>query len=250
MMPRLLPIETESEPEARLAPGRALTLAAALLGAACLPGPALGQNVFPLPSGNVGIGTAQPATTLHMFTTGITQATSETTAGFAQYRVVSGSRAYQLSTAGSSIGAPYTGAFYIHDETAGATRLLISSTGNVGIGTTNPQHPLQVAGTIGAEEVLVTPNGADYVFDPAYRLAPLSEVATYIQANHHLPDIPSAEESKQNGVGVGEMQSKLLAKIEELTLHMIQADERNRRLERQNQELRDRVARLETQSVR
>jgi regulator of replication initiation timing len=44
---------------------------------------------------------------------------------------------------------------------------------------------------------------------------------------------------------VGEMQSKLLAKVEELTLHMIQADERNNRLEQQNQELRDRLARLE-----
>ena len=42
------------------------------------------------------------------------------------------------------------------------------------------------------------------------------------------------------------MQAKLLAKIEELTLHMIQADDRNNRLEQQNQELRDRIARLET----
>jgi hypothetical protein len=102
-----------------------------------------------------------------------------------------------------------------------------------------------VAGTIGAEEVLVTSTGADYVFEPGYRLRPLSEVAGYIQANHHLPDIPSADEVKQKGMGVGEMQAKLLAKVEELTLHMIQAEERNNRLEEQNQELRDRLARLE-----
>jgi DNA-binding transcriptional MerR regulator len=50
---------------------------------------------------------------------------------------------------------------------------------------------------------------------------------------------------KEKGVSVGDMQAKLLAKVEELTLHMIQADERNSRLEQQNQELRDRLARLE-----
>jgi hypothetical protein len=55
----------------------------------------------------------------------------------------------------------------------------------------------------------------------------------------------SETDVKEKGVSVGEIQAKLLAKIEELTLHMIQADERNDRLERQNQELRDRIARLE-----
>jgi len=118
--------------------------------------------------------------------------------------------------------------------------------GNVGIGTTNPQYLLSVKGTAGAEEFIVTNTGwSDYVFQPGYRLRPLSEVNAYIQANHHLPDIPSAAEVKEKGVGVGEMQAKLLAKVEELTLHMIQAEERNNRLEQQNQELCDRLARLE-----
>ncbi len=110
--------------------------------------------------------------------------------------------------------------------------------GNVGIGTTNPQHLLQVAGTIGAEEVLVTSTGADYVFEPDYRLRPLSEIAGYVEANHHLPDIPSADEMKQKGIGVGEMQAKLLAKIEELTLHMIEQ-------EKEIESLRERLARPE-----
>jgi hypothetical protein len=114
--------------------------------------------------------------------------------------------------------------------------------GNVGIGVTNPAHPLQVAGTIGAEEVLVTSTGADYVFEPGYRLQPLSEVASYIQANHHLPDLPSADEVKTKGMGVGEMEAKLLAKIEELTLHLIQEHERNDRLEQQLQALQTLVA--------
>lgn len=55
--------------------------------------------------------------------------------------------------------------------------------GNVGIGTTNPQHMLHVAGTIGAEEVVITSTGADYVFGPDYRLQPLNEVKAYIGAS-------------------------------------------------------------------
>ena len=110
--------------------------------------------------------------------------------------------------------------------------------GNVGIGTINPQHLLHVAGVIGAEAIIVSATGADYVFDDDYDLKPLDEVSKYIDRNHHLPGIPSAAEVAEKGVSLGDMQSKLLAKIEELTLHMIQA-------ERENQELRDRVARLE-----
>ena len=70
-------------------------------------------------------------------------------------------------------------------------------------------------------------------------------MAAYIKANHHLPEIPAAAEVAKKGVGLGDMQAKLLAKIEELTLHMIQAEERNTRLERQNRELQERVGRLE-----
>ncbi len=118
--------------------------------------------------------------------------------------------------------------------------------GNVGIGTTNPLYTLAVNGDIGAQDIIVTNTGwSDFVFRPGYRLRPLSEVSQYIQANGHLPDIPTEGEVKQKGVSLGDMQAKLLAKVEELTLHMIQADERNNRLERQNRELSERIARLE-----
>ena len=75
---------------------------------------------------------------------------------------------------------------------------------------------------------------------PSYRLKPLSEVASYIKTNGHLPDIPAAKEVEAKGVSLGEMQSKLLAKVEELTLHMIEADQENR-------ELQERIARLEAE---
>jgi len=117
--------------------------------------------------------------------------------------------------------------------------------GNVGIGTTNPgTYKLAVNGAIGANEVIVTNTSgwSDYVFQPSYRLRPLREVNAYIRANHHLPDIPSESEVQEKGVSVGEMQKKLLAKVEELTLHLI-------RQEQENQELRDRIARLEKSSA-
>ena len=63
-----------------------------------------------------------------------------------------------------------------------------------------------------------------------------------IQDHHHLPDIPSESEVKKKGIGIGDMQTKLLAKIEELTLHMIQAEERSNRLEQQVKDLRDQLA--------
>ncbi len=121
---------------------------------------------------------------------------------------------------------------------------------NVGIGTTNPQYKLAVNGNIGAQDIIVTNTGwSDYVSRPGYRLRPLSEVSQFIQANGHLPEIPTEAEVKEKGVSLGDMQAKLLAKVEELTLHAIQQEKESRELRenltRENQELRDRLARLE-----
>lgn len=62
---------------------------------------------------------------------------------------------------------------------------------------------------------------ADYVFKDSYELKPLEEVKSFIDENGHLPNIPSAEEVEENGIKVGEMNAKLLEKIEELTLYTI-----------------------------
>ncbi|MFC5284235.1 hypothetical protein [Pedobacter alpinus] len=101
-------------------------------------------------------------------------------------------------------------------------------TGNVGIGTLTPQEKLSVNGKIRAREIKVeTANWPDYVFGKNYQLPDLKETETFIKINKHLPGIPSAEEVEKNGVSLGEMNAKLLKKIEELTLYVIQLQKEN-----------------------
>ena len=77
-------------------------------------------------------------------------------------------------------------------------------------------------GSLKAKDLKVTLTGwSDFVFDDGYRLMPLGEVERYIDANRHLPEVPSAQEVKENGVDVGEMNKLLLQKVEELTLYVI-----------------------------
>lgn len=96
------------------------------------------------------------------------------------------------------------------------------SGGNVGIGTLNPAYPLSVNGTIQSKEVRVETGWADFVFDEHYELPSLDSVEIFTKQNKHLPGIPSAEEIKKNGLAVGELQTKMMQKIEELTLYTIE----------------------------
>jgi hypothetical protein len=99
--------------------------------------------------------------------------------------------------------------------------------GNVGIGTLNPQEKLSVKGKIRAQEIKVEMTGwSDFVFEPKYGLMPLGLLESYINENKHLPGIPSAAEVKEQGIELGEMNKKLLQKIEELSLYIIQQDKR------------------------
>ncbi|MBN2668977.1 MAG: hypothetical protein JXR60_07095, partial [Bacteroidales bacterium] len=63
---------------------------------------------------------------------------------------------------------------------------------------------------------------SDFVFAKEYKLRSIQEVEKYIEEHHHLPEMPSADDVEQNGINVGEMDAKLLQKIEELTLYIIE----------------------------
>lgn len=125
-----------------------------------------------------------------------------------------------------------------------------NTSGNVGIGTTDPgTYKLNVAGRVRANEIVVNTTGADFVFEPTYKLRPLTEVETFIKANKHLPDIAPAADMQNNGVSMGDMQAKLLQKVEELTLYTIEQDKAKDELkkkveeqEKQNMELKQKLA--------
>ena len=74
---------------------------------------------------------------------------------------------------------------------------------------------------------------SDYVFDRDYKLKSLSDVETYIKANHHLPDVPSAEEVACDGIDMAKMDATLLQKIEELTLYVLQLRKDNETMKAQ-----------------
>jgi hypothetical protein len=113
-------------------------------------------------------------------------------------------------------------------------RMVIMENGNIGIGTNNPTNKLSVNGDIRSREVVVeTANWPDYVFHRQYRLRPLQEVEYYIQQHGHLPNIPAAAEIETNGLKLGEVQKKMMEKIEELTLYIIQQQKQIEALKQQ-----------------
>lgn len=111
--------------------------------------------------------------------------------------------------------------------------------GDVGIGTANTAgYKLAVNGKIRAKEIRVETGWADYVFAPEYKLRPLEEVESFIKANQHLPEIQPASEIQANGLDVAAVTTKMMAKIEELTLYLIE-------MKKENDALKQRVNSLE-----
>lgn len=124
-----------------------------------------------------------------------------------------------------------------------------TNAGNVGIGTSNPDAKLAVNGDIHTREVKVDLIGwPDYVFKKQYNLPTLEEVEEHIKQKGHLKDIPTAKEVEENGIYLGEMDSKLLHKIEELTLYTIEQQKEIENLKVENKQLKSlsiRMAKIE-----
>jgi hypothetical protein len=125
-------------------------------------------------------------------------------------------------------------AFEIFDGTN--ELLYIRNDGNIGIGTASPAYKLDVIGSIRAREIKVDLNGADFVFEKDYKLMPLNELEKFVNEQKHLPEVAPAKEMKENGTDLGNLNSKLLQKIEELTLYTI---EQNKQLEQQNKTIEE-----------
>jgi len=193
---------------------------------------------------------------LHNATFGGAVVSNGAAAGIVINKVASGAQSPQLkfqsnSTDGLVIGNTnyFTQAFFNHSY-SGATELSFqirsssclsltydgssygaSLPGTLKIGQFNGSTPvapasgysLNVAGRVRSNEIVVNVDGgADFVFENEYKIMPLSVLENYVKTNKHLPEIAPASQMQEEGVAVGEMQIKLLQKVEELTLYIIE----------------------------
>lgn len=108
-------------------------------------------------------------------------------------------------------------------------------------------YKFAVKGNIIAEEVKIAlyENWSDFVFEDSYKLPSLKDVEQHIKTYGHLKDIPSAAEIKENGFNLGEMDAKLLQKIEELTLYTIEQQKEIEELKNENKKLKEQSKEIE-----
>lgn len=113
--------------------------------------------------------------------------------------------------------------------------------GNMAINMATPDgnYKLSVNGKMRTKEVKVDAiNWPDYVFADGYNVGTLKGLESYIKANKHLPDMPTAKEIETDGLELGEMVKMQQKKIEELTLHLISLDKKLSALELENRKLK------------
>ncbi len=169
----------------------------------------------------VGIGTSSPEARLHVKANGTGERLFQVEKGNATKFMVAENGGATIGY-GSTVNPPADG-------------LMIKDTVIVGILNGASGYLMSVNGKVICEElrVLNSNNWPDYVFDSSYELLSLDEVEKHINANKHLPGIPSASEIEKNGMALGEMQKKLMEKVEELTLYVIQLNYQNYMLKKQ-----------------
>ncbi|WP_417887108.1 hypothetical protein [Zunongwangia sp.] len=125
--------------------------------------------------------------------------------------------------------------------------IITPQNGFVGIGTKSPDSKLTVRGKIHTQEVKIDLNGwvvPDYVFLDDYNLKSLEEVELFIDNNGHLENIPSAKKVEEEGWNVKSMNLKMLEKIEELTLYVIEQNKINKEQQEEIAELKKQMHQL------
>jgi hypothetical protein len=208
--------------------------------------------------GRVGIGTDTPSEKLEVagnmrINNHIIYLKHDNSHGLGYYNIFTTTGKYANKTVDGPVLFGWNGGALGTDQTiTGGTKniaLTWSANGNVGIGipedVNSNSYKLAVNGIIGAKELKIEINSTiwpDYVFEKDYSLMHLSELEQFLKSNKHLPNIPSSQDVKNNnGVLIGDLQTKLLQKIEELTLYII---EQNKKVEEQNKMLEEQNTRL------
>jgi hypothetical protein len=200
-------------------------------------------------NGNVGIGTSNPGFPLEVLGKIRASTLPGASGQFEASNATNGNIYFQTNTSSGN------GIVYLNN--VGGTNTIVLQTngssyfngGNVLIGKTtqiNTTYKLDVNGSVRANKIIVNTTGADFVFEPSYKLMPLKDLSLYLQRNHHLPDIKSANEMEKNGINLGENQTILLQKTEELTLYII---EQNKKLSQQQSTIELLQAQLEKQKA-
>ena len=175
----------------------------------------LGGGLMIAPDGNVGVGNYTPHAKLDVAGSFLAQSANIegllSTNKFNINHTASGNWEYAFQL---KVNNDYTKAFAIKNTLTNTDIFLVYGNG------------VMSTKKIFTEKIEIT-SGAlgyywyDHVFYPEYKLRSLDELEKFINQNKHLPEIPSAREIEKNGLDLGDMQGKLLMKIEELTLYII-----------------------------
>jgi hypothetical protein len=194
--------------------------------------------------GKVGIGTTSPASlldvngTLHV--SGLATFDNKITTSQLQITNNAGANKLLISDAGGNASwSPVEDVVPQTPWTQDDENIYILDT-KIGIGTSAPSEALTIKGNILCEQIEVIENvpASDFVFEEDYPLMSLQDLETYVSENHHLPEIPSAAEFKENGYNMNEMDDLLLRKVEELTLYALEAGKCIAELKKEVEELK------------